>query len=341
MTPRDVTQLAFTMRESAEVPYCLDLCESQAAAVSAHYGSEAWKADLPKYVKKIIAVDNFMSDWGLEKQADGTERDRFGCVWKRGAVDFLVTPPLAEASLSGFQLPDVKAYYRQGADRRITEEAAAGTESFRVGIHSFGLFERAWSLRGFEPLLMDFYDNPEFCDDLLESIACWMLESVEAMLKHPLDAILLTDDYADQRGMIFGLDIFRRFFKPRWKRIFGRIHEAGVYTVLHVCGNAEPALGDLIECGLDCVESVQPEAMDVYRLKKQYGEKIRFWGGLGIQGLMTFGKDRQVREEVSKLKRLLGSGGGYILSTAKEIDENIPLGNVVAYFEEARRLTDR
>jgi uroporphyrinogen decarboxylase len=281
-----------------------------------------------------------MSYKGLERIEGGLERDSFGCIWRRGAMDLLVTPPLESASLLGYSLPNLPEYYAGYADEHIQKEFTTSNASFRVGIHSFGLFERAWSLRGFEPLLMDFYDNPSFCRELIEYIASWILQSVDAMLKYPFDAILLTDDYAEQRGMIFSLDIFRSLFKPWWEKIFKRIHDAGVYTVLHVCGNAEPALEDLIECGLDCLESLQPEAMDVYRLKREYGDRLRMWGGLGVQSTITFGKPDEVIKEVARLKSNIGKGGGYILSTAKEMDETVPVENVIAYFEEAQKLLE-
>jgi len=152
---------------------------------------------------------------------------------------------------------------------------------------------------------------------------------------------MLTDDYADQRGVIFGLERFRSLFKPCWKRIFGRIKKAGVYSILHVCGCAEPAVPDLIECGLDCLESLQPEAMDIYRLKRQYGKDLRLWGGLGAQYTLPFGTPEEVRAETRRLKLELGRGGGYILAGAKGIGQEVPVANIVAYLEEARTPVQR
>jgi uroporphyrinogen decarboxylase len=115
-----------------------------------------------------------------------------------------------------------------------------------------------------------------------------------------------------------------------------------VYSILHVCGNAEPALPDLIECGLDCLQSLQPEAMDVYALKKNYGKDLRLWGGLGSQSVLPFGKPDEVKREIRKLKTEMGRGGGYVLSGAKALDVgDVPFANVVAYYEEALQLVDR
>ena len=146
---------------------------------------------------------------------------------------------------------------------------------------------------------------------------------------------MFTDDYADNRGVMFGIERFRKFFLPHWRRIFDRVHKAGVYCVLHVCGNALPAVGNLVDAGLDCLESLQPECMDVYQLKNEYGRDLRLWGGVGIQKLLTFGTPEQVYSETKRLKERLGKGGGYVLAPTKPFNEAVPLENVMAYLRAA------
>ena len=334
MIPRDVVKLAFQFQEQREVPFDFNVSPEQAVGLTAHYGGEQWREWAHRYVKWMAGVDNFLSRNGMEKLPNGYERDSLGCVWQMGSTHHLVASPLKEPSLKGYQLPDITQYIRQHLKPLWPAQLEESKESFRMGFHSFGLFERAWSLRGFEAFLMDMHLNPTFCDELLEYLTEWLLQSIDGLLGAPLDLFRLTDDYADQRGMIFGLDKWRRFFKPRYKRIFERIRKAGVYTVLHVCGNAAPAVPDLIECGLDCLESLQPEAMDVYKLKREYGRDIRLWGGLGCQSTLL-STPEAVRSEVRRLKRELGRGGGYILMGAKGILADTPVPNVIAYLEEA------
>ena len=116
------------------------------------------------------------------------------------------------------------------------------------------------------------------------------------MTDAPVDGIFFGDDHSYQKGMIMGEERWRKLFKPRWKRIIERIHHYGLYTIMHICGNTSIVVPDLIEIGLDCLESCQPESMDIYKLKKEYGKNIRFWGGLGAQQLMPFGKPREIRK---------------------------------------------
>lgn len=101
-----------------------------------------------------------------------------------------------------------------------------------------------------------------------------------------------------------------------------------------MCGDTSTLIPDLIEIGLYCMESCQPEAMDIYKLKKEYGKDIRFGGGLGVQSLYSFGTPDEIRYEVRRLKREMGRGGGYILSSAKPPSAEVPAANIPALLEE-------
>ena len=92
---------------------------------------------------------------------------------------------------------------------------------------------------------------------------------------------------------------------------------------------------DVIEIGLDVIESVQPEpaGMNPYELKKKWGDKITFWGCLGSQSTLQFGTPQQIRDEVKKLCREMGKGGGYILHPAKGLQPGTPVGNAAACVE--------
>lgn len=339
MIPRDVVKLAFQFKEQREIPFIFDPSEEQAAALTAHYGGEDWREMAPRYTYVMAGVDAFFRRGEAEMLPGGLRRDWLGCVWREGIANHLVEAPLKEPSLAGYRLPDITQYINPHVKPQWPAQLAESRDCFRIIYHSFGLFERCWSLRGFEQFCMDLSLNPAFCDELLETLTEWTLRGIDALLEAPVDVLMLSDDYAHQRGMIFGLDKWRRFFKPHYKRIFARIHKAGVYTMLHVCGNAAPAVPDLIECGLDCLESLQPEAMDVYALKREYGKDLRLWGGLGSQSTLL-STPEAVRQEVRRLKRELGRGGGYILNGAKSIGtmSDTPIPNVIAYLEEALNL---
>jgi len=341
LTPRDVVKLAFQYQETEHVPYCFGVSQEQSDALTQHYGGDSWQDGIVTYIGGLTGVDNFLSKAGLTEQSDGSQRDCLGCVWQMGSTHHLVDWPLHEAVLGDYRLPDLRPYFEQHLFPQWPSNIAATKGQFRMSSHSFGLFERAWSLRGFEGFLVDLLENEAFAEELLDHITEWLLQSVDLMATGPIDAIFLTDDHAAQRGILMGADRWRRFFKPRWKRIFDRVHHYGLYTIMHMCGDTSEVVPDLIEVGLDCMESCQPECMDIYELKKLYGKDIRFWGGLGAQHTLPFGTAEEVRKETARLKQEMGRGGGYILAGAKGLGQEVPVENIAAYLEECKspRLT--
>jgi uroporphyrinogen decarboxylase len=116
-------------------------------------------------------------------------------------------------------------------------------------------------------------------------------------------------------------------------RLYERIHRAGKYTLHHSCGNVRDVIPDLIEIGLDVLQSIQPEAMDPYALKREFGKDLIFWGGLGSQRIIPFGTPDEIRHEVDRLCRVMGEGGGYILGPAKALQPETPTVNAAAVVE--------
>jgi uroporphyrinogen decarboxylase len=105
--------------------------------------------------------------------------------------------------------------------------------------------------------------------------------------------------------------------------------------VTHMCGNVRPLVDDLLAMGLDGLESLQAEAMDVYELKRAVAGRMWLIGGMGVQQMMPFGTPDEIRAETRKLKRELGRGGGYVLASAKPLMEGVPVENAAAFIETA------
>ena len=103
----------------------------------------------------------------------------------------------------------------------------------------------------------------------------------------------------------------------------------------HSCGSVADIIPDLIEIGLDVLESVQPEAagMNPYDLKKRFGSKITFWGCLGSQSTIHMGSPESIHAEVRKLSAEMSKNGGYILAPAKPLQPGTPTENAVAVVE--------
>jgi uroporphyrinogen decarboxylase len=182
---------------------------------------------------------------------------------------------------------------------------------------------------------MDAVDAPDFFAEALDRLTELYLQFVDYTCELPVDAVLFGDDWGDQRGVIIGPKRWRTFLKPRWAEIYAAVHRHGKIVMHHSCGSVASIMPDLIEIGIDVLESVQPEAagMNPYELKKKWGDKITFWGCLGSQTTIPFGTPATIRAEIRRLKEEVGQGGGFILAPAKPLQIETPTENAAAVFE--------
>ena len=125
--------------------------------------------------------------------------------------------------------PTLKHYtFPDPLDRRffadIPERIAQYPDRFRVFQIGFSLYERAWTLRGMQNLLMDFYDNPEFVHELLNVIADYNIAQLNEALKYDIDAVYFGDDWGQQHGLQMGPKLWHEFVYPVLKRMYSAVH---------------------------------------------------------------------------------------------------------------------
>ena len=119
-------------------------------------------------------------------------------------------------------------------------------------------------------------------------------------------------------------------------QLFSLPKKYGKAVFLHSCGKVQELFPELIELGLDVFNPFQPEVMDPYEIKKQYGKQLCFYGGVSIQRLLPYGTPGQIREEVKHLMEEVGRGGGYIIAPSHEMPGDIPIENLVAFIDAVR-----
>ncbi len=158
-------------------------------------------------------------------------------------------------------------------------------------------------------------------------------------MKMGVDVIWLGDDVGNQDRMMISNDLWRRFLKPRMAKLFKELKaiNPGVLIAYHSCGFIEPIIPELIEMGLDVLDPIQPLAagMDAESLKKQFGDRLAFHGGIDEQDLLPFGTAEDVRRETRRVIDVLDDGGGYIMCAAHAIQPDTPVENVMAMYETA------
>jgi uroporphyrinogen decarboxylase len=217
------------------------------------------------------------------------------------------------------------------------QDVAAHKSQFAVWSLGFSLFERAWSLRGLEGFMMDLVDSPAFAEELLDRICEVNCDLIKQACQQPIDGVRFGDDWGAQKGMMMGADHWRQFIKPRFARMVATARAGGKKTLLHSDGDIIEIIPDLIEVGLDVLNPVQPDVMDIYEIKRRFGKNLTLFGGVSVQQFLPYAKPAEVRAEVRKLIRQLGAGGGLIIAPTHELGRDIPLENLLAMMEEFSR----
>jgi uroporphyrinogen decarboxylase len=185
-------------------------------------------------------------------------------------------------------------------------------------------------------LMVDMLEAPEFVDELFDAITAFNCGILEEVLRYDIDGVKFGDDWGQQNGLIFGGRLWRRFVKPRLARMYGMVKRANKIVLIHSCGRVQELFPDLIELGLDVFNPFQPEAMNPYEMKEQFGRDLTFLGGMSVQKLLPFGTPREIRDEARRLMEKIGQGGGFIIAPSHDMPGDIPLENMTAFIETVR-----
>jgi uroporphyrinogen decarboxylase len=273
---------------------------------------------------------------GWKNVQPGFYKDYFGVIWDKtrdATLGVVAETPIKQPSLAHFRFPDpssVPVYsFIEKNDKNYPEH-------FHMLSIGFALFERAWSLVGMENLMIYMMIEPSFVSDLLDKIAEYNVGLIENSRSTGIDCVHFGDDWGSQKGTLISPQQWREFIKPRFTRMCTAVKKTGRIVSLHCCGNVEAIVPDLIECGVDVFDPFQPEAMDIWKLRSQYRDRIAFWGGLSVQQTLPFGSVDQVRKETRDLLDRMAPGGGYILSPSHAVTKDVPVENILAYLDTAK-----
>jgi uroporphyrinogen decarboxylase len=329
MNPRELVLEALAMRTPPTVPYQLDLTEEVQSRLAGYFKDPGFQGSLGN---ALAQERNEL----METISPEEIRDMFGVVWSReqkGDIGVVRGQVLPEPELGCYRFPEPD----EKSIRAKCERLAAKRDSqFTMYIIGFSLFERAWTLRGMEDLLVDFMLNPDFVDQLLDRITAYNLAVVDIVAQYPIDCIFFGDDWGQQQGLIMGPSHWRRFIKPRLARMYAHVKAKGMFLAQHSCGDIRELFPDLVELGLDIYNTFQPEIYDVAEMKRLYGNKITFYGGVSTQRLLPFASPEEVKAETRRLMALLGKDGGYIVAPTHAIPDDVPTENILAFLEAVR-----
>jgi uroporphyrinogen decarboxylase len=287
-------------------------------------------------LRREITPDRLVDDWG--------------CEWRRnGDTGYfeVMEPPLRNATIADldrYPWPDLMAESRfDGLAERCRAVQKAGYAC--VLLAGVTLFEQAYLLRGLVEFLTDVLADQDFVEAVFSRLKRLQIPYVRELIRRVgdcVDVIVTGDDLGTQDSTFIAPDLYRRLVKPHQAELLAGLRKGTRAKIFyHSCGNIYPLIDDLADIGVDLLNPVQvsaPDMADTARLKKRFGKRLSFCGGIDTQKVMPQGTPGEVREEVRRRIGDLAPGGGYVAAAVHCIQPDVPPRNVVAMCDAVREL---
>ncbi|MCL2709230.1 MAG: hypothetical protein FWF03_08965 [Defluviitaleaceae bacterium] len=236
----------------------------------------------------------------------------------------------------GFPFADHYGWSDGGMSRQVERAHAAG----RVASGWAGnQYEDAWQIRGYENFLMDMETDPAIPSYILGRVHDQILRRAIALAKAGADIIRTGDDVATQRALVMRPELWRTLIKPQQREVIevAKAINPNVLLWYHSDGDITEILPDLAEIGIDILNPLQPECMDLDKVKRDFGKSFVFHGTIGTQTTMPFGAPCDVRDAVKKSKERFGYDGALIIAPTHVLEPDVPPENVMAFLVECAK----
>ena len=284
------------------------------------------------------------ADPTVEVTDDGVHRDIWGVGFKPNQTSCgfymdLASSPLRKISsveeLDRHKWPSADLW-----DYLTIADQARANAAYWVIAHSRGIFEISWFMRGFEEFMMDLASDPDFANAIMDRVQAYLMEKARRILeagKGHIDMMEYNDDVGGQDGILIAPDTWRRYLKPRMAAFIRMCKPYGVRIRYHSCGGIRPIIPDLIEIGVDVLNPVQALAagMEPEGLKRDFGKRLTFNGGIDTQDLLPHCAVDEVRRATRRLIDVVGKDGGLVLAPSHVFQDDVPIENIVAVYETA------
>lgn len=286
-------------------------------------------------------VNNNYAMEGIVHDVDGeTHTDWWGITWFRQfSFNQISHYPLAGASreqVLAYRFPDERVEDLLNLMKPVVEDPGHCFVGCDV---SPCVFEMYWRLRGMEDAMADIAGDAGLADEMFGRCADFAVRLGEqACRRFALDWYWTGDDVAGQRCLMMSPASWRALVRPHLQRVIdvGKRHSLPV--AYHCCGALRPIIPDLIEMGVDVLNPVQANCpgMDAFELKREYGARLTFMGGVDTQELLPRASAAEVRRTTEALiECMTADGGGYILAASHTISPETPDENIFAMYEAA------
>lgn len=270
------------------------------------------------YSKEYIDDETFVDEWGTKRRLTGD------------CLPALLEGPIGHIGDHGdYEFPDPAAPHRfktlERAIERFGEERAV-VLNLRDG------FSDVRDLLGYEEALASVLEEPELFSELLDRAVDYNLALARiASEKYGRDVVATTDDVAYAGGLLFPPDRYFDVIGPGFRKAIQGFKELGYYCIKHCDGDVSAPVDFWIECGIDCLDPIDPSAgLRMDEMKKKYGDRICLKGNIDCVGTLCSGSEEDVEAEVRDCILKGGKGGGLILSSSNTIHRGVKPENYAA-----------
>ena len=287
----------------------------------------------PRYPVRVIeATDEYRvytTQWGA------TRKDYYDNSGAIGYLDYAVKDRAAWAEAKERMQPSRDRIPWSDLQRDYARWREHG--DWVMGLLWFG-FEVTYSHMVGTQLFMAMVEDPEWVIDIVNT----MLDSSIALLEmvwdagYHFDGVMWYNDMGFKGAQFMSVGMYRELFKPADRRAAEWAHAKGLPVYYHSCGDVRPFVPELVDIGVDMLNPLEVKAgMDPLALKKQYGGRLAFHGGLNAQ---LYEKPENMWAEMERLVPQMMVNGGYIIGTDHSVPDSVSLDTYREFVKRAKEL---
>jgi len=318
MTSLDLCQRAIEFRKPERLPMSYPSCGFTDIAGVAYTAPKGWKPSEPG-----------QDEWGAVWEK--TEVPNMGQMKKHALRDW--------ANLKTYRFPEADDDSRYDKIEPVLNQFP---DKYIICMAEtiLTLWERYYSLRGFDQALMDFHLYPDKAHDLLERVLEFhigIMKNLGRRFRGRIHAFGVSDDWGTQHSTLISVPMWRTFFRERYRRLVNAIHDAGMHAILHSDGRINDLIPDLIEVGFDGFNLHSPTVVGIEEVGIKFAGKVAFLPCIDIQNTYARGTPDDVQREAKLLLEYWGTrDGGIIPAEYGREAVGAPIENMRAAFEAFR-----
>jgi uroporphyrinogen-III decarboxylase len=249
-----------------------------------------------------------------DPHARGQATDEWGCTFVNvcpGIMSEVKDPLVKDYATDLAKITPPVEWLDGGFDQ--VDAFCAATDKFVLSRQEIAPFERMQYLRGTEALMIDLIDQPHGFLELRDLVHAFNMQALARWCHSRVDGIYFQDDWGSQSGLLIDPDLWRRLFKPLYRDYVQAAHAAGKLALMHSDGHIMSIYDDLIEIGLDAINS-QLFCMDIAEIGRRYKGRITFWGEVCRQQLLPHGTPAEIQRAVRRVAAALYDGNGGVIA---------------------------